>query len=788
MNGSTTWRAGVAGTAPTEAREWAFYPLCRIAARHARVQPASTRQSELAPRSHSDCLDERMNVQVLAGQYELAEKLHTSTSSSIWRAWAHRRDTPVAVKVLHSIGSQQSEAVVRFGVTANALCTMEDGYTVRYLDYGVHEGTCFLAMELLTGETLREQIRQRGGLRDRGTFEVVWAVGKSLSEAHAHGVHHGRLTASDVVITPREALSGIDLRVVGHGVAGGGDCTDYTASRKADIRLLALLALECLTAEVQLTSAKQDVKPKNPDLHTMSVDLPGETSESSYVWRSWISSAVSSGFGGDLSKAIVELHGGLVECRHLKSLEKHSAAFLLCSKEIEKPQEVWWVVAQRPLRLLRFFTPAEPFRHVPCPRPPFNIGYEGDASAPDPALSKQHARIRPEEGAALSVADLASTNGTFVNGERVYGAARLLKPGDVVCCGNSLWLATKGAPSEVSASPTAEVVGGASLGELCAEVARIAKSRSRLFLGGETGCGKSTLARAMCGTGPFVVVNCATLRGDVGLAEILGLRDRAATSVNATAGVFEQAHGGTLFLDEIADLDPPMQAALLGALGEDTGAVVARRGRAQAPVAYDVFVVSASNRDMDTLVREGKFRADLWERLRTHELRVPPLRERAEDLPLLAARFACLHDLRFDWWKSARWLSDACQQPWRGNVREYFRALHRIRQAVCGSESASSSPVVRLDEHRAQWNQAQQLDVRGQECGAHAPVLRAGREDCWDKSRRSAWKVAKASRDDQALAELALEVCAHCGTQKAAARLLGIDEKTLRRYLKMLDH
>jgi DNA-binding NtrC family response regulator len=213
-----------------------------------------------------------------------------------------------------------------------------------------------------------------------------------------------------------------------------------------------------------------------------------------------------------------------------------------------------------------------------------------------------------------------------------------------------------------------------------AELARkVASSDAPVLITGETGCGKGVLARWLHANGPrcdepFVDLNCAGLSRDLLESELFGHEKGAFTSANAAkAGLLEAAHRGTLFLDEIGDMDPVVQPRLLKAIEEGTF----RRLGDVRDRSVDIRLVAATNRDLAKMVAEAQFRADLLYRINTVPLQVPPLRERREDVPLLARRLleerpAC----------RGRTLSDSAMEalqgyPWPGNIRELRNVLER---------------------------------------------------------------------------------------------------------------
>jgi len=220
------------------------------------------------------------------------------------------------------------------------------------------------------------------------------------------------------------------------------------------------------------------------------------------------------------------------------------------------------------------------------------------------------------------------------------------------------------------------------IGEVLEVVHRVAPTNATVLVRGESGVGKELIARALHflsprAEKPFVTVNCAAIPENLLEAELFGYEKGAFTGAYASKkGKFELANGGTLFLDEIGDLPLPLQAKLLRALQEKE---IERLGGSK-PVKVDVRIVAATNRDLEKLVREGKFREDLYYRLSVIPVFVPPLRERKEDVPVLVKHF--LDQLSKEYGKevkvSHRVMEAFMRYSWPGNVRELRNVLERM--------------------------------------------------------------------------------------------------------------
>jgi two-component system, NtrC family, nitrogen regulation response regulator NtrX len=224
---------------------------------------------------------------------------------------------------------------------------------------------------------------------------------------------------------------------------------------------------------------------------------------------------------------------------------------------------------------------------------------------------------------------------------------------------------------------------GDAMRRMMAQIQRVAASETRVCLLGETGTGKELVAKTIHelsarASGPFVTLNCAAVPSELIESELFGHEKGSFTgAAQRHAGKFEQADHGTLFLDEIGDMPLVMQAKLLRVLEEGE---IERIG-AEKPLSVNVRVIVATHRDLESRVREEKFRQDLFHRIYVFPLSLPPLRERREDIPALIEHFAAQVSTQ-NGWKTVPFSPEAVEamqaQAWPGNVRELRNMVERL--------------------------------------------------------------------------------------------------------------
>jgi two-component system response regulator HydG len=234
-------------------------------------------------------------------------------------------------------------------------------------------------------------------------------------------------------------------------------------------------------------------------------------------------------------------------------------------------------------------------------------------------------------------------------------------------------------------------------------VAQVARTDTTVLIRGETGTGKELVAHAIHRASaraeqPFVAVHCAALAESVLESELFGHERGAFTgAVARKRGRFELAQGGTLFLDEIGEISEAVQVKLLRAIE----ARAFERVGGEVAIETDARFIAATNRDLEAAIRQGRFREDLYYRLNVVDIRIPPLRERREDVPLLAQHFLHRHGARMQ--RGHVLLSEAAAEAlmayaWPGNVRELENVIER---ALVLSEGDEIGPELLPAEIRA---------------------------------------------------------------------------------------
>jgi DNA-binding NtrC family response regulator len=291
-------------------------------------------------------------------------------------------------------------------------------------------------------------------------------------------------------------------------------------------------------------------------------------------------------------------------------------------------------------------------------------------------------------------------------------------------------------------------------------IEKIKNSSSSVLVSGETGTGKELISRALHFSGkrkdtPFIAVNCAAIPRDLIESELFGSEKGAFTGAHARRiGKFEEAGDGTIFLDEIGELDLGLQSKILRVLQEKE---IERLG-SNRKIKVDCRVICSTNRDLSKEVKEGRFREDLFYRINVIEIKVPALRERKEDIPLLVSRFA--HEFSAQEQKTVRvpqQIAEALKEcPWPGNVRQLRNVIERAVVLTKGEALSLSDLPEELN--------------------------------CSVKGERRTCQEATHECDRQTLRQIelhaimeALEKCA--GNKSKASRMLGISRKAFYKRL-----
>jgi two-component system, NtrC family, nitrogen regulation response regulator GlnG len=332
--------------------------------------------------------------------------------------------------------------------------------------------------------------------------------------------------------------------------------------------------------------------------------------------------------------------------------------------------------------------------------------------------------------------------------------------------------------------------------EIYRTIARLTTTDLTVMINGESGTGKELVARALHDygrrrAGPFVAVNMAAIPRELIESELFGHERGAFTgATNRSVGRFEQASGGTLFLDEIGDMPPEAQTRLLRVLQE--GEFTSVGGRQ--PLRANVRIIAATHRDLRQAIRAGLFREDLYYRLNVVPIRLPPLRERAEDIPDLARHF--LDRARADGLPpkslDAEALTLLRAYRWPGNVRELENLMRRMA-ALCPDEVIGAANLRgELTEAEAAPAEEPTAVGHGSANGAPEPLSRAVERHIRQFLAAYRDGTAPAEMYDKVLAEverplIQMTLAATRGNQIKAAAMLGLNRNTLRKKIRDLE-
>jgi two-component system nitrogen regulation response regulator GlnG len=343
-------------------------------------------------------------------------------------------------------------------------------------------------------------------------------------------------------------------------------------------------------------------------------------------------------------------------------------------------------------------------------------------------------------------------------------------------------------PEETEGEKLPLIGRSAAMQEIYRTVARLTTTDLTVMVTGESGTGKELIARALHDygkrrSGPFVAINMAAIPRELIEAELFGHERGAFTgALNRGIGRFEQAAGGTLFLDEIGDMPPEAQTRLLRVLQEGEFTTVGGRQ----PIKANVRIVAATHRDLRHQIRQGLFREDLFYRLNVVPIRLPPLRERLEDIPLLARHF--LDRARASGLPSKQLANEALEalkaHAWPGNARELENLMRRMAalypQEVIGADAvaaelAEAAPVAGPDGQAAPMTLEQAVE-------RHLASFMSAHKDGMPVKELYDRVLAEVERP---LLRMALS--ATRGNQIKAAAMLGLNRNTLRKKLRELE-
>ena len=334
-------------------------------------------------------------------------------------------------------------------------------------------------------------------------------------------------------------------------------------------------------------------------------------------------------------------------------------------------------------------------------------------------------------------------------------------------------------PNSQLDTPTALIGSGRSMQDVCKTIGRVASKPVTILIRGETGTGKELIARAIYhhslrSKSAFIAINCASIPENLIESELFGHERGSFTgATQRRIGRFEQANKATLFLDEIGDLPPGTQVKLLRVLQQQT---FQRVGGAEM-ITVDVRVIAATHRNLETMIRDGRFREDLFHRLNVVSLQIPPLRERRDDIPLLFQHF--LRKYAGDFGVEVPTISSDAMDllqadSWPGNVRELENITRRILLAACGLS-------INADAVR------QTLSSRNLETVPTGNSFAAFARQLLKRAQDGELQNAHACMLDEAEREiLSQAIVLAQGNQAKAARWLGLSRLTLREKLKQL--
>lgn len=425
-------------------------------------------------------------------------------------------------------------------------------------------------------------------------------------------------------------------------------------------------------------------------------------------------------------------------------------------------------------------------------KPVIRIGADPlcDIVLTDPTVSRTHAEVR-RRGENYELVDLQSTNGTFIDGISVGRVE--ITPGSTFQVGRTQ-IRFASQKEQVAIEVTdrtryGNIVGqSAALREIFSIMDRVAPSDLSVVIEGETGTGKELIAQAIHEQSarkskPFVVFDCSAFPATLLESELFGHEKGAFSgAMNRHRGVFERADGGTIFFDELGEMDIEFQAKFLRVL--ETGEV--RRVGGEKTFNVDVRVVAATNRNLEELVEEKMFRRDLFYRLAKVRFNLPALRDRREDVPVLAEHF--LEMMQNDGARRAIMTDDAMRTlqayAWPGNIRQLKNVIEKA-VAMCAGSTITSEYLageLGMQDVRPGSRAASSLPPSSSGSANHAVVMTPLYEESGDLVDFRDAKEAIIDDFERQYLEKLLEK--NRGNISAAAREASVDRRHLYRLLK----
>jgi DNA-binding NtrC family response regulator len=379
-------------------------------------------------------------------------------------------------------------------------------------------------------------------------------------------------------------------------------------------------------------------------------------------------------------------------------------------------------------------------------KPSFAVGSHetNDLVLADDAVSKHHLELHLQPD-GYRIVDLSSSNGTFLGGVRITDIT-ITEPVTLSLGTSTIRITPLVGEKELPASGGDRF--GTVLGrsvvmrEMFEQLKAVAKADCSVLIEGETGVGKEQVAESIHNESTrkdaaFVVVDCGALAGELLESELFGHAKGAFTGADVERkGLLQMADGGTVFLDEVGELPMSLQAKLLGVLERrkvtPIGTSVAK--------SIDVRVIAATNRNLAREVNEGRFRSDLFFRLAVVRLRVPPLRERLDDIPMLVEHFLSVLREREGAHVPSTLapieMARLAAQPWVGNVRELRNAVERVALRIGGPPAAEETsgrpePFMRARDRFVEEFERRYLTDILERCNMN--VSEAARQACVDR-------------------------------------------------------